>query len=70
MNEILGAVLSVVFLTFIVVLSMRVLGKDTAVSKASKYIIGRFVPDNSAPKLTDMINYHKDNPTVHYKVSE
>lgn len=70
MSEILGAVLSIAFLAIVVVLSMRVLSKDTTVSKGSKYIIGRFVPDNSAPKLTDMIDYHKNNPKVHYTVSE
>lgn len=29
--------------------------------ESSKYILNKFEPDNTAPKLTEMIEFHKNN---------
>lgn len=70
MYEILAAIFFVAILIGVVIVTMKKLKNDTIISKESKNIIGKFVPDNSAPKLTDMIEYHKKCDKVHYKISE
>ncbi len=70
MVEIIGAIFFIILLAFTVVVSMKLLVKDTTISKGSKKIVGKFVPDNSAPELTDMIDYHRNNETSKYRISE
>lgn len=35
---------------------------------ASKNIVDSFEPDNLSPELTEMINFHKENGNVDYKI--
>ncbi len=37
-------------------------------NKNSKNVINHFEPKNVAPELTAMIDYHKNNETVHYEL--
>lgn len=32
--------------------------------RSSKYILNKFEPDNTAPKLTEMIEFHKNNKNL------
>lgn len=36
----------------------------------SDYIINLFEPDNSAPKLTYMIDFHKQNGVIEYDIGD
>ena len=67
---VLGAVVFVALLAVVVAVSLRVLIKDTAISKYSKYTISKFEPDNTAPKLTEMVEYHKANEKIRYVIGE
>ena len=65
MNGILGAI---IFLAILIVLMVAVIlfvlkGSSCAVS-SSKYILNKFEPDNTAPKLTEMIDFHKNNENL------
>ena len=44
-------------------------GKENNKSNG-KQVIQKFEPDNMAPPLTDMINYHRKNGIVRYDVGE
>lgn len=70
MFEILLAIVFIGLLVLVVTLAMRILIKDTIVSKCSKYTINKFEPDNTAPKLTDMIAYHKTHEKTKYIIGK
>lgn len=42
------------------------LGKSSELKHASEYILYRFEPDNTAPKVTDLIEFHKEHDDVKY----
>ena len=37
-------------------------------SISSKYILNKFEPDNTAPKITELIEFHKNNETIKYNI--
>lgn len=41
---------------------------NSTINIDSKKIIQRFEPDNAAPPLSEMIDFHKKNPTIKYKM--
>jgi len=45
-----------------------VLKKDTSKNESSKYILNKFEPDNTSPMLTEMIDFHKKNKSIKYKI--
>lgn len=62
MNGILEAVCFLtVLIVFMVVVIYFVLRKSSSTVQSSKYILNKFEPDNTAPKLTEMIEFHKNN---------
>lgn len=70
MNGILEAI---VFLSVLVIFMIMViyftLRKNSRAVNASKYILNKFEPDNTAPKLTEMIEFHKNNDKLNkYKI--
>lgn len=66
-------ILFVAILFSIILLILFVFGVEPAkhsMNKKCKEMIMRIKPDNAAPKLTDMINYHRENAekAVKYEV--
>lgn len=60
MIGVLGAIGFIVVLFIAMVVAMYVLlRKPGADNELSKYIVNHFEPDNTAPKLTELIEYHK-----------
>lgn len=71
MNEIEVSIIFFVLLIAVISLTMYwILKKPSDVGSFSKGIITKFEPDNTAPKLTDMIDFHKVNKTSHYNVKK
>jgi hypothetical protein len=60
MIGVLGAIgfVVVLFITMVVVM-YALLRKPGANNELSKYVLNHFEPDNTAPKLTELIEYHK-----------
>lgn len=62
MNEILMAILFLTVLaavvTVVVGLALKRSSKEVC---SSRHILNNFQPDNTAPKLTEMIEFHKNN---------
>lgn len=46
---------------FMVVVMYFTLRKSSIAVRAGKHILNKFEPDNTAPKLTEMIEFHKKN---------
>ena len=68
-----GILEAIVFLSILVIFMIIViyftLRKNSRAVNASKYILNKFEPDNTAPKLTEMIEFHKNNDKLNkYKV--
>lgn len=68
-----GILEAIVFLSILVIFMIIViyftLRKNSRAVNASKYILNKFEPDNTAPKLTEMIEFHKNNNKLNkYKV--
>lgn len=62
MNEILEAILFLsVLVIFVIAMTYLILKRTSSTAQASKYILNKFEPDNTAPKLTEMIEFHKNN---------
>lgn len=62
MNGILGAVCFLsVLIIFMIVVMYFTLRRSSSTVHASRYILNKFEPDNTAPKLTEMIEFHKSN---------
>ncbi len=60
MIGVLGAIGFVVVLFVVMVVFIYVLlRKPGTNNEISKYVLNHFEPDNTAPKLTDLIEYHK-----------
>ena len=69
MGLIIGSVVfMVVVILFIVVLMPKAMDKGIGTNKKSDRIIRSFEPDNAAPELSEMIQYHKKNGIVEYEV--
>lgn len=69
MSWILGAIVFLVLLSSVVALGMRIALKNTGNKyETSRYIVNKFEPDNTAPMMTELINYHKNNEETKYKV--
>ncbi len=69
MNLILSCVL-VMLLTICVIFALmhKSMNEGVAGNKMSAGIVHSFVPDNIAPELTKMIEYHKENGIVKYEI--
>lgn len=62
MNEILQAICFLSGLAiFVIVIMYFSLKKNSSTVHASRYILNKFEPDNTAPKLTEMIEFYKNN---------
>lgn len=69
MGLVLSAAILIVVLILVIALSMFILlNKDSDKSRYSKYIVNKFEPDNTAPKLTEMVEYHKSKDSVKYVI--
>ena len=49
---------------FIAVAMYFILKKSSSSVRSSRYVINKFKPDNTEPKLTEMIEFHKNNKTL------
>lgn len=62
MNEIFVAICFLIVLIITVIIALRInLNKYNSNVHASRYVLNKFEPDNTAPKLTKMIEFHKNN---------
>ena len=62
MNEILSAIcFLMILIIFMIIVIYFTLKKDSDDVYTSKYILNRFKPNNTAPNLTEMIEFHKNN---------
>ena len=65
MNGILEAIcflsVLVIFMTIAICCTLK---RSSGAVHASKYILNKFEPDNTAPKLTEMIEFHKNNDNL------
>lgn len=69
MDLIIGvAVIITILIAVIIVLMYMLLGKDTDKSKDSKHIINKFEPENTAPRITELIDYHKTKSKIKYMI--
>lgn len=69
MEWILTMIGVIALIAIVVTLAMYfVLGKSTQISRSSKYILYRFEPDNTAPKITELIEFHKVHEKVKYNI--
>lgn len=65
MNEILMAIIFLTVLFAIVtVVIYFVLKRSSNEVSCSKYILNKFEPDNTASKITEMIEFHKNNKNL------
>lgn len=71
MNSVLGSVALIIIMIIIVTIMMFfILRKVTLNSDSSKNIVNSFEPDNTAPKITEMVEFHKNNEKIKYKIRE
>ncbi len=69
MSWILCAVAFFIILILFTVLTVYfILTKSSCTSNSSKYILNKFEPDNTAPKITELIEFHKNNETIKYNI--
>lgn len=70
MNGVLEAIGFIVVLFISMVVAMYVLLRKTgANNELSKYVVNHFEPDNTAPKLTELIEYHRGSDrNIKYKI--
>lgn len=65
MNGIFEAVVFLAILViFMIVVMYFTLKRTSSNVRSSKYILNKFEPDNTAPKLTEMIEFHKNNENL------
>lgn len=65
MNWILGAICFLAILAiFMVIVIYFVLKIGSCSGDEGKYILNKFEQDNTAPKLTEMIEFHKNNKNL------
>lgn len=62
MYGILGAIcflsVLIIFTALVIYFTLR---KSSSAVRSSRYILNKFEPDNTAPKITEMIEFHKNN---------
>lgn len=69
MNWILCAIgFLIILIVFTVLTVYFVLRKSSCTSYSSKYILNKFEPDNTAPKISELIEFHKANEAVKYNI--
>lgn len=69
MEWVLGVIVIVTLAVAIMVFTMCfVVGKSSRIRACSIYIINAFEPDNTAPKITDLIDFHKSHEPIKYIV--
>lgn len=69
MEWILGVIVIVSLTAAIMIFVMYlVVGKSSRIRASSIYIINAFEPDNTAPKITELIDFHKSHEKVKYIV--
>ena len=69
MFNISGGVLFISMLLFVVAIFTVVLLTCVGVPCSdSKNVLNKFEPDNTAPKITELIDYHKSNNQIRYKI--
>lgn len=67
MKWILLAVLAVAIFAIVTAVTMYfALRKCSEISRLSGYILNKFEPDNTVPKITELIEFHKANEGVKY----
>lgn len=63
-----GILIAICFLVILVVFMAAVmyfvLKRSSCSVYASRYILNKFEPDNTAPELTEMIEFHKKNKNL------
>lgn len=71
MNSFFYAVLFLTVLTAATAITIYfALKKESNKNRYSKYVLNKFEPDNTAPKITELIEFHKRNKTSNYKMNE
>ncbi len=69
MGWILGVIVIITLAVAVMVFTMYfVVGKSSRIKASSIYIINAFEPDNTAPKMTELIDFHKSNEMIKYIV--
>ena len=59
MSQILIVTIFLILLNIVlIILLLKPMSKKI---ESSKYILNKFEPDNTSPKLTEMIEFHKNN---------
>lgn len=65
MNGIIEAIcFLVILIIFMIMVMYFMLKKSSSAVHSSRCILNKFEPDNTAPKLTDMIEFHKNNQNL------
>lgn len=63
MEGILGVIVMVIVVAIMMAVILRfVVGKSSRIRTASVYTINAFEPDNTAPKITELVDYYKAQP--------
>lgn len=57
-----------VLIIFVALTMYLVLKKISHIRSSSEYIVNRFEPDNTASKLTELIEFHKLNQNTKYYI--
>lgn len=71
MNEIFWVIFCVI--TIIIGFSLvmyRVLVRQDIMRKDSVFILNAFEPDNTAPMITEMINFHREEGNIKYIIGD
>lgn len=59
----------IILLTIIIAFTLYfTLRKSSQISKSSIYIVNSFEPDNTASKITELIEFHRANDKIKYIV--
>lgn len=53
-----------ILIIFMIVVMYFTLKRTSSAVRSSRYILNKFEPDNTAPKLTEMIEFHKNNENL------
>lgn len=67
MGWILSVIIIIALAVVLIALTMYfVVGKSSQIRASSIYIINAFEPDNTAPKITELIEFHKSHKSIKY----
>lgn len=58
-------IILIIFTSLTIYFSLK---KNSDVNSSSRYILNNFEPDNTAPKITELIEFHKKNEKVKYHI--